>query len=58
VEGILGQMRKCKFSLVFAGLTVFLYLSDVRELKKAKKDGNITEALLNRRMKLKSDRYC
>ncbi|KAG0250417.1 hypothetical protein BG011_008361 [Mortierella polycephala] len=31
---------------------------DMGELKKAKKDGRFSEALLDRREKLKSDRYC
>ncbi|KAF9435772.1 hypothetical protein BGZ76_005559 [Entomortierella beljakovae] len=31
---------------------------DVGDLKKAKKDGRFSEALLDRREKLKSDRYC
>ncbi|KAM0754143.1 hypothetical protein T439DRAFT_338786 [Meredithblackwellia eburnea MCA 4105] len=31
---------------------------DVRDLKRAKKEGKLGEAMLERRMKLKSDRYC
>ncbi|GAA5978519.1 hypothetical protein JCM10908_004386 [Rhodotorula pacifica] len=31
---------------------------DVRALKKARKEGKLAEAMLDRRMKLKSDRYC
>jgi len=31
---------------------------DTRELKKARKEGRLTEALLDRRAKLKSDRFC
>ncbi|KAK9708712.1 hypothetical protein K7432_009474 [Basidiobolus ranarum] len=31
---------------------------DVTELKKAKKEGNFSETLLDRRAKIKSDRYC
>ncbi|GAA6020078.1 hypothetical protein JCM11491_006386 [Sporobolomyces phaffii] len=31
---------------------------DSKELKRAKKDGKLSEAMLDRRMKLKSDRYC
>ncbi|POY70597.1 hypothetical protein BMF94_6375 [Rhodotorula taiwanensis] len=31
---------------------------DARALKKARKDGKLAEAMLDRRMKLKSDRYC
>jgi protein FRG1 len=30
----------------------------VKELNKAKKEGRFSEALLDRREKLKSDRYC
>jgi len=33
-------------------------VSDKRELKAAKKEGRLSEALLNRRAKLKSDRFC
>ncbi|KAJ3032263.1 hypothetical protein HK097_005315, partial [Rhizophlyctis rosea] len=31
---------------------------DTRELKRARKDGQLNEALLDRRSKLKADRYC
>ncbi len=32
--------------------------SDLREIKRAKDAGVLSEALLDRRVKLKSDRYC
>ncbi|GAA5834832.1 hypothetical protein JCM3766R1_003258 [Sporobolomyces carnicolor] len=31
---------------------------DAKDLKRARKDGKLSEAMLDRRMKLKSDRYC
>jgi protein FRG1 len=31
---------------------------DTRELKKAKKEGKFSEAMLDRREKLKSDKFC
>ncbi|KAH8550770.1 FRG1-like family-domain-containing protein [Umbelopsis sp. PMI_123] len=31
---------------------------DLRELKRAKKEGNLSETLLDRRSKMKADRYC
>ncbi|KAF8982867.1 hypothetical protein BGZ46_000429 [Entomortierella lignicola] len=37
---------------------VIVSQEDVSELKRAKKDGRFSEALLDRREKLKSDRYC
>ncbi|ORX89564.1 hypothetical protein K493DRAFT_302228 [Basidiobolus meristosporus CBS 931.73] len=37
---------------------VVLSKEDKSELKKAKKEGNFSETLLDRRSKLKSDRYC
>ncbi|BGP37967.1 hypothetical protein JCM10449v2_001894 [Rhodotorula kratochvilovae] len=33
-------------------------VEDVRDLKKARKEGRLAEAMLDRRAKLKSDRYC
>eukprot|EP00048_Salpingoeca_helianthica_P016571 m.233049 g.233049 ORF g.233049 m.233049 type:complete len:270 (-) comp18958_c0_seq1:44-853(-) len=42
----------------FQGGRVQLSKDAVRELKSAKKEGNLHEALLDRREKMKADRYC
>ena len=42
----------------WGGGRVHMSKSDTRELKKAKEEGRIAEAMLDRRAKVKSDRYC
>jgi len=46
-----------KFQAWGAGKSI-VSTDDKRELKKARKDGRLTEAMLDRRAKLKSDRFC
>lgn len=59
----LQDMKSCELSYVkrfqsFQDRKLRVSSEDVHDLKKAKKLGNIHETLLNRREKMKADRYC
>ncbi|KAF8320090.1 hypothetical protein DL93DRAFT_1938937 [Clavulina sp. PMI_390] len=60
-EDVYGKVDEAshnsKFQLWGAGRRV-TSTEDTHELKKARKDGRLNEALLERRAKLKSDRFC
>ena len=56
-------MKSCELSYVkkfqsFQDRRLRISSEAVRDLKKAKKEGNIREKLLDRREKMKADRYC
>ncbi|KAI8646026.1 FRG1-like family-domain-containing protein, partial [Parasitella parasitica] len=53
-----NQYSSSKKYQSWGGGKVHHTLADKRELKKAKTDGRLAEALLDRREKMKADRYC
>jgi len=62
-EGLVGDAKideaaTNKIHLAWGAGRSVVSVSDKRELKAAKKEGRLSEALLNRRAKLKSDRFC
>ncbi|KNC74877.1 hypothetical protein SARC_12585, partial [Sphaeroforma arctica JP610] len=61
-EGSLSQIEEAqaKKNQSFTGLNgeVITFQGDKQELKDARKKGTLNEALLNRRSKVKADRYC
>ncbi|KAI7886795.1 hypothetical protein K492DRAFT_203056 [Lichtheimia hyalospora FSU 10163] len=57
-ESNIDELDNVKKFQSWGGGRVHMSKSDTRELKKAKEEGRIAEAMLDRRAKVKSDRYC